>query len=165
MRPYTSLGRETSYCLSIANVRYPTCELVQEYKICPSLWSLLPCSQLYFSTIAICCSLYLLAQIVRMFAGQCKGVGYLLVGGAVGGVSLWLFYAHLCWLCLTFGVWSIEVQPCDRNTISVISFIWSFCPQGVWYYGSDAAMFFIFLYAWRTRTRSEFNLSYSVSIF
>ena len=125
-------------------------------------WSdrlLLPslCRNLYFGTIVVGCSLYLLCQLVCLFTSHCKAISYLMLAGLAGGGSLWLFYAHSCWLCWTLGAWSIEVEILVEHSCTCAQVVWrSLCGrllQGVWYYWSDLSMLFIFYYAWHTRVR------------
>lgn len=69
---------------------------------------------LYFDSILVGCSLYMLTQLIRLIIDWSR-TGWseilCLVGAGIsGGFSLLLIRMDFCWLCKTFGPWSIEVR-------------------------------------------------------
>ena len=65
---------------------------------------------MYLASIVICCSLYLVAQLLRQVTNRCSSISYLLLAGLTGGGSLWMVYEHKCWMCWRLGAWSIEAR-------------------------------------------------------
>ncbi|XP_065899752.1 uncharacterized protein [Dysidea avara] len=94
-----------------------------------------PVLNVYKWSIEVCCGGYILIQALLLVQhGVCSSVIPItwLSGAAIsGGGSFYLLFWQYCWLCQHLGPWSL---------------------QGVWYYGADVSMFFIFLFIWSTRS-------------
>lgn len=92
---------------------------------------------LYFNSILLGCSLYMLTQLIRLILDWSHTdwveILFLVGAGIVGGSSLFLIKKEACWLCKSLGPWSLE---------------------GVWYYGSDASVLLLGVYVWKSLTRA-----------
>lgn len=81
---------------------------------------------LYFGSILVGCPVYMIIQLYQLVKdwNLVKAL-FLVLAGIAGGTSVYLIRCKSCWLCENLGPWS---------------------EQGVWYYGSDASIFFLGLY-------------------
>ena len=65
---------------------------------------------LYLGSVVVCCSLFLVMQLLYLVTNHCRALPYLALAGLTGGGSLWVCYKYKCWLCQNLGAWSIEVS-------------------------------------------------------
>lgn len=113
-------------------------------------------SNLYFNSVLVGCSFYLLTQLIRLSLDWSRAswseIIFLVGAGLIGGASLVTIREEYCWLCKNLGPWSIQVSCGSSEKSATISF---FVLQGLWYYGSDVSMFLLGVYILESRFKRD----------